>query len=156
VSIVDRLAGHAAALNWHAMRLHSLSRRLWLSGHHATAELVAAANRIITGVEIPPSAEFGPGFLVMHGHGIVVHAQTRAGAHCTLYQQVTIGTRSPDGRPPTLGDHVTLFPGARILGDIHIGDGAQIAANAVVITDVPAGAVVVAETGRVVGSGATA
>ncbi len=141
----ERAAVHIGALNWHAVRLYRLSRRLWLSDHHALALLVEAANRVLTGVEIPPTAEFGDGLVIMHGQGIVVHPLTRAGRDCVLYQQVTIGSRSVHGAPPTLGDGVMLFPGARVLGDITLGNGAIIGANAVVVSDVKPSSVVTVE-----------
>jgi serine O-acetyltransferase len=140
----ERLAGHVAAVNWHAIRLYRLSRRLWTNDRRAAALLVAAANRVLTGVEIPPSASFGPGLMIMHGSGIVVHPRTRAGRDCTIYQHVTLGSRSVEGAPPVLGDRVTLFAGAVALGAIHLGSGSVIAANAVVVDDLPAGAVAVA------------
>lgn len=137
---LERGAGHVGALNWHAVRLYRLSRRLWLNERRTAALLLAAANRVLTGVEIPPTASFGPGLIIMHGCGIVVHPKTRAGRDCTLYQGVTIGSRSVDGAPPTLGDRVTLFPGAVILGPITLGNESSVAANAVVIRDLPSGA----------------
>ncbi len=86
----------------------------------------------------------------MHGNGIVVHPRTRAGRDCVLYQQVTLGSRSTHGAPPVLGDRVQIFPGAKVLGDIYIGDGAQVGANAVVISDVPAGATAVGVPARLI------
>jgi serine O-acetyltransferase len=133
----ERVAGHVGALNWHAVRLYRLSHRLHESGHKGCATLVVAANRVLTGVDIPASARFGEGLVIMHGHGIVVHHATRAGRECTLYQQVTIGSTSAHGEPPTLGEGVTVFPGAKVLGPITVGDRATIGANAVVIRDVP-------------------
>jgi len=112
------------------------------------ALITAAANRVLTGVEIPPTVEFGDGLIIMHGHGIVVHPQARAGRDCVLYHQVTIGSRTLNGAPPTLGDGVVLFPGARVLGDIRIGDRAIIGANAVVISDVDPGSVVTAQAAQ--------
>lgn len=106
--------------------------------------VVSAFSRSITGIEIPPSAEFGDGPVLMHGVGNVVHWAVRAGSDCTLNQQVALGSTSDDGAPPRLvGDRVTVFAGARVLGDIYIGDGAQIGANPVVLSDVPAGATAV-------------
>jgi serine O-acetyltransferase len=132
-----RVVGAIGALNWHAVRLYRLSRRLHEGGYESAARLVATLNRVVTGVEIPPTAQFGDGLVIMHGNGIVVHPATRAGRDCTLYQQVTIGSTSVHGSPATLGDGVTLFPGAKVLGDIYIGDGAAVAANAVAVRDVP-------------------
>src|SRR4051812_21309791 len=90
-SRADLVAGHVGAVNWHAVRLYRLSRRLWLANRPAPAVIVATVNRVVTGVEIPPSASFGPGLVIMHGVGIVVHPRTRAGRDCTLYQHTTIG-----------------------------------------------------------------
>jgi serine O-acetyltransferase len=145
-----RLAEQVASVNWHAVRLYRVSQRLWQADHPAAAHCIAAANRMLTGVEIPPSVQFGDGLVIMHGHGIVIHADTRVGTDCAIYQQVTIGNRGGSEPPPTLGDGVTLYPGAKVLGEIHIGDGASIGANAVVIDDVPSGAVVVAQAPRVI------
>jgi serine O-acetyltransferase len=142
------LAGHAAALNWHAVRLYRVSRKLHGAGYGATASLVAAFNRVLTGVEIPPTADFGKGLTIMHGVGIVVHHATRAGRDCTLYQGVTLGSTSVGGLPPTLGDGVTVFPGAKVLGPITLGDGCQVGANAVVLADVPPRGVAVGVAAR--------
>jgi serine O-acetyltransferase len=147
------MANHIAAVDWHAYRLYRLSHWLWLRGHRASAGLVAAISRMLTGVDIGPGADFGPGLVIRHGHGLVVAPSVRAGRDCALYQGVTLATR-PGGVPPrdgapTLGDRVTIFPGATVLGAITVGDGARIGANAVVIHDVPAGATVTAPIGRI-------
>lgn len=145
----ETIAGHVGAFNWHALRLYRLSRRLWLREHRASALLLTALNRALTGVEIPPSAQFGEGLIVMHGCGIVVHPRVRGGRDCTLYQGVTLGSTSVDGDPPTLGDGVTIFPGAKVLGAVTIGDRAIIGANAVVLCDVPAEATAVGVPARI-------
>jgi serine O-acetyltransferase len=139
VEFVEGLAWRVAALNWHAMRLQRLARWFWLRDHRALAVLVAALNRVLTGVEIPPSAEFGPGLMIMHGNGIVVHPEVRAGRNCILYQQVTLGSNSVHGAPPVLGNDVALFPGAKVVGPIRLEDGCRIGANAFVSADVDAG-----------------
>ena len=143
---LKRLAGHlgAGAMNWHALRLYRLSSRLFAAGHPTTGMIVAAVNRVLTGVEIHPQARFGPGLIIMHGTGIVVHPGTRVGSDCVIYQGVTLGSRAHDGKPPTLGDRVTMFPGAKVLGDIVIGDDVRIGPNAVVIASLPAGATALA------------
>lgn len=146
---LESWARSVGAIDWHALRLYRLSHSLWARGHRASALLVAAINRVLTGVEIGPSAEFGPGLIIMHGHGLEVNAWVRAGRDCVLFHGVTLGARE-DGVPPTLGDRVSVFPGARVLGAVTIGDDARIGANAVVIRDVPAGATVTAPLGRIV------
>ena len=149
----ERLAERVGALDWHAHRLYCLSHWLWVHNHRASALLVAALNRVLTGVDMGPSAEFGPGLVIRHGHGLHVAPTVRGGRDCALYHGVTLGTR-PGGKPsrdgaPTLGDRVTVFPGAKVLGDITLGDDANIGPNTVVIRDVPAGATVTAPLGRI-------
>lgn len=146
--LVESAAERIGALTWHALRLYRLSHWLWVRGHRASALLVAAFNRVLTGVDIGPGAEFGPGLIIMHGHGLVVDGRVRAGRDCVLYQGVTLGARRADGGPPKLGDRVNVFPGAKVIGDITLGDDAQVGANAVVIHDVPAGATVKAPLGQ--------
>lgn len=86
-------------------------------------------------------AEIGPGLRLPHPTGIVIGQGVRIGANCTIYQQVTLGgARLGDwkaGRYPTLGNNVVLFAGAKLLGEIEVGDGAVVGANAVVTKDVP-------------------
>jgi serine O-acetyltransferase len=85
--------------------------------------------------------EIGPGLFIQHGFATVVSAK-RIGANCWINQQVTIGYNEGGGLP-VLEDDVVVYAGAKILGGVHIGRGARIGANAVVVHDVPAGAVAV-------------
>jgi len=94
----------------------------------------------VSGADIPINSEIGGGLLIPHPNGIVIHPQARIGPNCLLFQQVTIGDA---GGVPTIGGHVDIGAGAKILGPIHIGDHARIGANAVVLSDVPAGATMV-------------
>ncbi|MET0340470.1 MAG: serine acetyltransferase [Polyangiales bacterium] len=107
----------------------------------------------VAGADIPVnSARIAGGLLIPHPTGVVVHPEAVIGPNCLLFQQVTIGT-GPKPGVPRLGGHVDVGPGAKILGGVTIGDHAVIGANAVVLTDVPAGAVAVgvpAVTKRVV------
>lgn len=150
VGPIETAAGHIGALPWHALRLYRLSHWLWVRGHRASALLVAATNRVFTGADIAPAADFGPGLRIVHGHGLVVDAGVRGGRDCALYHGVTLGRRSAvEGESPTLGDGVTVWPGAKVLGAITLGDNVQIAANVVVIHDVPAGATVKPPLGQI-------
>jgi serine O-acetyltransferase len=96
--------------------------------------------RITVGVELPVSAQVGPGLRIFHQSAITISGQTKIGARCRLRQGVTIGVASTGGGSPVLGDDVFVGPYAQILGAIEIGDGAVIGAMAVVTRDVPAGA----------------
>ena len=80
--------------------------------------------------------------MMPHPNGVVVHPEAVIGPNCLLFQQVTIGSGPRPGLPK-LGGHVDVGPGAKILGGVTIGDHAVIGANAVVVSDVPAGAVAV-------------
>ena len=94
----------------------------------------------VSGADIPINSMIGGGLLIPHPNGIVIHPGARIGPNCLLFQQVTIGDANG---VPTIGGHVDIGAGAKILGRIHVGDHARIGANAVVLTDVPAGATMV-------------
>lgn len=91
--------------------------------------------------------DIGPGLFIQHGFATIVAAR-RLGANCWVNQQVTIGFDRPEARP-TLGDNVAVYAGAKVLGEIHLGDGARVGANAVVRTDVPAGHTAVGNPARI-------
>jgi serine O-acetyltransferase len=101
--------------------------------------------RNVYGIELPYSATVGQRVIIEHQHGIVIHGNSVIGDDCILRQGVTLGNKTLD-RPhdaPTLGNRVNVGAGAKILGAVTIGDDAVIGANAVVLKDVPAGAVAV-------------
>ena len=105
-----------------------------------------------TGVEIHPAATLGRRLVIDHGTGIVIGATTEIGDDCLLYQGVTLGGTGIAGgkRHPTLGNNVMVGSGAKILGPITVGDNARVAANAVVLRDVPENSTVVGVPGRIV------
>lgn len=105
-----------------------------------------------TGVEIHPAAEIGRRLVIDHGTGIVIGATTVIGDDCLLYQGVTLGgTGTGHGkRHPTLGNNIMVGCGAKILGPFKVGDNARIAANSVVLREVPPNSTVVGVPGRVV------
>ena len=104
------------------------------------------------GIEIPITTELGPGFFVGHFGGIVVHAYARIGENCNLSQGVTIGKAGGGDEMgwPTVGSYVYIAPGAKIIGDVHVGEHAAIGANCVVTKDVPPRAVVAGVPGRII------
>ena len=98
--------------------------------------------RVIFSCELPYNTTIGRNTLFIHnGLGCVVHPKAVIGNDCRIYQNVTIGGRNGSGAP-IIGNNVTIYAGACVLGGIHIGDNAQIGANAVVISDVAEGAIV--------------
>lgn len=105
---------------------------------------------IWTGVSIPAETEIGPGLLILHFGGIVINSRVAMGRECTLHHGVTIGNRHPGGPSPQLGDRVLIGAGAKILGGVRVGDDVEIGANAVVLTDLPDGAVAVGVPARIV------
>ena len=135
----------------HAVWAYRLHHALWVRGHRLTARLLSQAARAATGVEIHPGAIIGRRFFIDHGMGVVIGETAEIGDDVMLYHDVTLGGRSLNRtkRHPTLGDGVVVGAGARVLGPVVVGAGAQIGANAVVVRDVPAGAVVVGVPGQV-------
>jgi serine O-acetyltransferase len=92
----------------------------------------------VTGAEIPINSQIGGGLLIPHPNGIVIHPGAVIGPNCLILQQVTIGVRHDGETPPRIGGHVDIGAGAKVLGDLVIGDHALVGANAVVVRDVPA------------------
>ena len=102
------------------------------------------AVQVMAGIELPCEAEVGPGCRIDHFGGIIVSGHARIGEGVVLRQGVTVGLRHvEDPVAPRIGDRVDIGAGAKLLGPITIGDDAVIGANAVVIEDVPGGALAV-------------
>lgn len=103
---------------------------------------------VVAGADIPINCEIGGGLLLPHPNGVVIHPDVKIGPNCLIFQQVTLGMR--DGGVPSIGGHVDIGAGAKLLGPIIVGDHSKIGANAVVLTDVSAGATVIGIPARVV------
>ena len=136
----------------HALFWHRAAFWLW---HHGCPFLARALSQIVrhaTGIEIHPAAVLGEGILIDHGTGVVIGETAIVGNGCTIYQGVTLGgTGKHTGkRHPTLGNNVTVGCGAKVLGPFTVGDNAKIAANAVVLSEIPAGATAVGVPARIV------
>ena len=118
---------------------HKKAHRLYLEGKYFLARKYADKTRLKTGIEIHPGAKIGKGFVIDHGMGVVIGEATEIGNNVLIYQGVTLGgTGKETGkRHPTIGNNVVIGCGAKVLGPVNIGDNAKIAANAVVLTDVP-------------------
>lgn len=138
---------------FHALVYHRVSHFLHTHGLKALARMNSQIARHITGVEIHPGATIGKGLFIDHGMGIVIGETAVIGDNCTIYHGVTLGGRGHEKgkkRHPTLGNNVLIGAGAKILGNVQIGDDSNIGANAVVLHDVPGGATVVGVPGKVV------
>jgi serine O-acetyltransferase len=133
-----------------ALLAHRLASRLHIAGLPLVPRLIATATRSLTGIEIHPAAEIGPGLFIDHGMGVVIGETAKLGADVTIYQGVTLGgTGFATGkRHPTVQDCVTIGSGAKLLGPIVVGHGAKIGANTVVIHDVPPNSTVVGIPGH--------
>ena len=138
-----------------AIAFHRLAHRLHrvgLPGFCFLARLLSQGARAVTGIEIHPGAKIGKGLFIDHGMGVVIGETAEIGDNVTLFQGVTLGgTGKEKGkRHPTVGNNVVIGSGAKVLGSLRVGDNAQIGANAVVVREVPANAVVVGGPGRVI------
>jgi serine O-acetyltransferase len=98
---------------------------------------------ITTGISIPVQARIGKGLRIHHFGGIIFHPEAVVGEGCTIYHGVTLGDLGGRGGAPRVGNHVVIGAGAKLLGQIEIGDECSIGANAVVLTSVPAGCLAV-------------
>ena len=126
----------------------------WLHLHHCRflARAISQWSKMWTGIEIHPGAKIGRRLVIDHGTGIVIGETAEIGDDCLLYQGVTLGGTGKDvgKRHPTLGNNVMVGSGAKVLGPFKVGNNARIAANSVVLREVPDNATVVGVPGRVV------
>ena len=136
----------------HAIIWHRLAHKLYNARLFFLARLISQISRFFTGIEIHPGAKIGRGVFIDHGSGVVIGETAEVGDGCTIYQGVTLGGTGKDKgkRHPTLGTNVLVGSGARILGPFTVGDNAKIAANAVVLSEVPANSTAVGVPARVV------
>ncbi|MBA4256165.1 MAG: serine O-acetyltransferase [Polaromonas sp.] len=135
-----------------AVAMHRLAHALWTRGWRYLPRWLSFWARWWTQVDIHPGATIGARFFIDHGAGVVIGETAEIGHDVTLYHGVTLGgtTWRVGKRHPTLGHHVVVGAGAKILGPIVVGERARVAANSVVIDAVPADATVVGIPGRVV------
>ncbi len=121
-----------------AILCHRISHFLYKCGLYFLARLVAEKSRFITGIEIHPGAKIGKRCVIDHGMGIVIGETAEVGDDCLLYHGVLLGgvDLNPIKRHPTIGNNVILGAGAKILGNITVGDGAKVGANSVVTKNV--------------------
>ncbi|MCB2155137.1 serine O-acetyltransferase [bacterium] len=137
---------------FHAILCHRIIHQIYRLHIPVLPKVLAWLNRLMTGVEIHPAANIGGGFFIDHGNGVVIGETAIIGDYCTIFHQVTLGgTGKETGkRHPTLKNYVVVGTGAKILGNITIGNDVYVGANSVVLTDVPDGCTVVGIPGRIV------
>lgn len=137
---------------FHSILLHRAAHRLHTGGFPLLARIVSQFNRSVTGIEIHPAATIGRRCFIDHGMGVVIGETAEIGDDVLLYQNVTLGgTGKEKGkRHPTIGHNVVIGTGAKILGNITIGNHTKIGAGSVVIHSVPDYSTVVGIPGRVV------
>jgi serine O-acetyltransferase len=151
-----------AARNWlevlfcypglQALLFHRFAHWLYVVGIPFIPRLISHISRFITGIEIHPGAQIGEGVFIDHGMGVVIGETAIVGDYCLIYQGVTLGgTGKQSGkRHPTVGENVVVGAGAKVLGNIQIGNDVRIGAGSVVLRDVPSHCTVVGIPGRVV------
>ena len=140
---------------FHAVIAHRAAHVLHKKGHKFSARAISQGAKMLTGVEIHPGATIGKNFVIDHGTGVVIGETAEIGDNCTLYQGVTLGGTGKDSgkRHPTLGNNVMVGCGAKVLGPFKIGDNSKIAANAVVLKEVPPDSTAVGIPAKVVRKG---
>jgi len=151
-----------AARNWlevlfcypglQAIFLHRFAHWLWNLGLPFVPRLISHLARFLTGIEIHPGAQLGKGVFIDHGMGVVIGETAILGDYCLIYQGVTLGGTGKESgkRHPTLGEHTVVGAGAKVLGNLQIGNNVRIGAGSVVLRDVPSDCTVVGVPGRIV------
>ena len=136
----------------HAAIFHKLAHFLYKIKIPVLPRFISHVSRWITGIEIHPGAKMGKRFFIDHGKGVVIGETTEIGDDVIIYQGVTLGGTSTKKvkRHPTLGNNIVVGCGAKILGNIKVGDNSQVGANSVVIKDIPANSTVVGIPARIV------
>lgn len=136
---------------FHAILLHRLGHKLHGAGFTLTARILSQFIRAATGIEIHPGAQIGRRCFIDHGAGVVIGETTEIGEDVLLYQGVTLGGTGKERgkRHPTIGNGVVIGAGAKILGNIRIGNNTKVGAGSVVVHSVPDNSTVVGVPGRV-------
>lgn len=126
---------------FHVQGFHAIASRLWKLKLRALARFISHLGRFFTGIEIHPGARLGKRLFIDHGMGVVIGETAIIGDDVLMYHGATLGGRGGEiagsKRHPTIGNHVTIGTGARIIGNIRVGDNNLIHANAVVAKDIP-------------------
>lgn len=136
----------------HAVVSHRYAHFFYKHRLFLIARIISQVSRTFTGIEIHPGAKIGKGLFIDHGMGTVIGETAEIGDNCTIYQNVTLGGTGKDKgkRHPTLGDNVLVGCGAKVLGPFTVGSNSRIAANAVVLSEVPENSTCVGVPARIV------
>ena len=149
-----------AARNWlevlfcypglHALWLHRIAHWLYERRISFFPRLISHIARFLTGIEIHPGAKIGKGVFIDHGMGVVIGETSIIGEYSLIYQGVTLGGTGKESgkRHPTLGKQTIIGAGAKVLGNINIGDRVRVGASSVVLRDIPSDSTVVGVPGR--------
>lgn len=137
---------------FHAILLHRVAHKFYRCNLPLLARVISQISRSFTGIEIHPGAKIGRRFFIDHGMGVVIGETAEIGDDVLVYQGVTLGGTGHDQgkRHPTLGNHVIVGTGAKVLGNIFISDYVRIGAGSVVVHPVPPHSTVVGVPGHVV------
>ena len=137
---------------FHALLAYRVANKLYRMKIPFLPRLISQLARFFTGIEIHPGATIGERFFIDHGMGVVIGETTIIGDDVLVYQGVTLGGTGKDTgkRHPTIENGVTIGAGAKVLGNIIIGEGSNVGAGSVVVEDVPAHSTVVGIPGRIV------
>lgn len=151
-----------AARNWfeviftysglHAIWAHRIAHWFYQRKLYTIARMISQISRFFTGIEIHPGAKIGQRLFIDHGMGVVIGETCEIGDDVIIFQGVTLGgTGKEKGkRHPTIGNHVVISSGAKVLGSFTVGDHSRIGSNAVVLREVPPNSTVVGIPGRIV------
>lgn len=136
----------------HAVLAHRVSHWFYVRGWYVLARLISQFARFVTGIEIHPGARIGRRVFIDHGMGVVIGETAELGDDVLLYQAVTLGGTGLEcgKRHPTIGNGVVLGAGAKVLGNIMLGDNVKVGAGSVVVHSVPADSTVVGIPGKIV------
>ena len=142
-----------------AVFFHKIANFFYVAGFDLIARIISQITRFFTGIEIHPGAKIGKNLFIDHGMGVVIGETSEIGNNVTIYHAVTLGGISPsvdsdsqrnEKRHPTIGDEVVIGSGAQIIGPVKVGNRSRIAANAVVVNNVPENATMVGIPAKVV------
>ncbi len=147
-----------------AVFFHRIANFFHIAGFHLLARIISQLSRFFTGIEIHPGAKIGTNLFIDHGMGVVIGETSEIGNNVTIYHAVTLGGISPsinsesqrnEKRHPTIGNDVVIGSGAQIIGPVKVGNGARIAANAVVVNDVQENSTMVGVPAKIIKTGNT-